>query len=466
MRQKPLRSSAKRQTAWTTAQDIKARVQKLWDRGRMLSELVELAKLAAPLELSEPAEPPGRNPLFPRRFPLKKPDSEQISSQFHQVRSWIAALAEREKYYRIEWKTIQHRVMGSNRIPAAVWIDSLHQAVQILGKQNEAETFRQLVETTRQREPALTAWLARRPLRALELAEDWPLLLDFVAWVKEHPAPNIYLRQISLPNVHTKFIEQNRSVLSELLDMVLSEDVINKNHTGSGGFAHRYGFKDKPQRVRFRVLDSEIPVFAEGLIRSKESESSGEFGKKPARLKQNTGIIPDNLLCQNAAEPGLDITLSSATFALLNLPVQTVFITENEVNFLSFPRVGGAIVIFGAGYGFAGLSAARWLRRKDIYYWGDIDTHGFTILNQLRSLFPHVRSFLMDSATLHAHETLWTFEAKPQKSDLPYLTAEESAVYKGLRANLWGKQIRLEQELIRFDRLSEALKCLQTGELS
>jgi hypothetical protein len=48
------------------------------------------------------------------------------------------------------------------------------------------------------------------------------------------------------------------------------------------------------------------------------------------------------------------------------------------------------------GYGFDNLAAALWLQQKDIYYWGDIDTHGFAILNQLRGFFPHAVSFLMD----------------------------------------------------------------------
>ena len=32
--------------------------------------------------------------------------------------------------------------------------------------------------------------------------------------------------------------------------------------------------------------------------------------------------------------------------------IRRVFITENEINFLAFPRMKEAIVIFGAGYGW------------------------------------------------------------------------------------------------------------------
>jgi hypothetical protein len=69
-------------------------------------------------------------------------------------------------------------------------------------------------------------------------------------------------------------------------------------------------------------------------------------------------------------------------------PSQRVFITENETNFLAFPEVADAIVVFGAGYGWEALARASWLHRCQLHYWGDIDTHGFAILDQLRGYFP------------------------------------------------------------------------------
>ncbi len=80
-----------------------------------------------------------------------------------------------------------------------------------------------------------------------------------------------------------------------------------------------------------------------------------------------------------------DITLTQADFAALQLPVNGVFITENEVNFLAFPAVPQSLVVFGAGYGFDALADARWLHACQVLYWGDIDTHGFAILDQLRA---------------------------------------------------------------------------------
>ena len=164
--------------------------------------------------------------------------------------------------------------------------------------------------------------------------------------------------------MHRKFIESHRNVLAELLDLALPTNALDTGKTGVSQFAARYGFLEKPARIRFRVLDPAIHT------------------------------VPGSL-CP-------DVTLDADSFSRLELAVRRVFITENETNFLAFPRVRDAIVIFGAGYGWDALARSQWLKHCSISYWGDIDTHGFGILNQLRGYSGHVDSFLMDRATLGA----------------------------------------------------------------
>jgi hypothetical protein len=106
------------------------------------------------------------------------------------------------------------------------------------------------------------------------------------------------------------------------------------------------------------------------------------------------------------------------------------------------------------------LSKATWLKRCRIHYWGDIDTHGFAILDQLRSHFDHVESFLMDRATLLAFESQWGVEEKQTLRDLTRLDHEEKALYDDLRDNRIRKQLRLEQEKIGFGFVESALSAL------
>jgi hypothetical protein len=127
-----------------------------------------------------------------------------------------------------------------------------------------------------------------------------------------------------------------------------------------------------------------------------------------------------------------------------------VFISENETIFLAFPPMQRAIVLFGAGYGWDALQNAAWLHRCALRYWGDIDTHGFAILDQFRSHFPHAVSLLMDRETLLAHRSHWGDEAEPVRHDLARLTAQEAQVYDDLRFDRLQPKLRLEQERIGY----------------
>jgi hypothetical protein len=270
--------------------------------------------------------------------------------------------------------------------------------------------------------PKLLDWLAKRAMTALDLASDWPAILAVVAWVRDHPRSGLFLRQIDAPGVHTKLVEKHRSVISELLDRVLSENAIDASARGATGFVRRYGFRDKPERIRIRFLDSSCAV-------------------APERL-------------------GRDLTLDATAFAVLDPPVERVFITENEVNFLAFPDCPRSLVIFGSGYGWSALAAASWLHHRMIHYWGDIDTHGFAILDQLRVSFPDVRSMLMSREVFLHHREFWTTEPNPVRHELPRLTSEEKSTLEALRAHAETSAPRLEQEKLPFSMVQSALQAI------
>lgn len=388
---------------WTRPADLHAQVLRLWDRGELLAGLV------------------SGHSGFPKRLALRVPTPTEMVERFDDVRAWIQAL-QAIPHCRVERRSVNHRVLGANLMPSEAWVETIQDALELIGKQGEASNFIGLVEHTQRREPGLVDWMALHPLRALSLFRDWGRLLDVVAWIKQHPRPGIYLRQMDIPGVHSKFLEAHRGVLSELLDLVLSPPAFDVAASGAVEFAKRYGFLDKPSRIRFRILDPMYALFSGSTTQ--------------------------------------DITLNAECFARLNPNVERVFITENEVNFLAFPAVEASLIIFGGGYGFAGLVQADWLSRCRLFYWGDIDTHGFAILDQLRGKFAHVRSFLMDSATLLAFESLWGVEEAQTRSDLMHLSDEELSLYYDLRDNRIRKNVRLEQEHIGFGWVQAALSRL------
>ncbi|MEW6282189.1 MAG: DUF2220 domain-containing protein, partial [Candidatus Eremiobacterota bacterium] len=153
-----------------------------------------------------------------------------------------------------------------------------------------------------------------------------------------------------------------------------------------------------------------------------------------------------------------DLSLLRDEFAAYVPSLERVFITENEVNLLAFPRLSNSLVIFGSGYSIETLDRAEWLKSREIYYWGDIDTHGFSILDRLRGHFPHTRAILMDRPTLLEHRPYWVREKKPTSVALHRLTPEEAELYADLVTGRYGQGVRLEQEMVRFPWVHRALE--------
>lgn len=394
---------------WSRPDDLQAQVRKLWDRGELLASVVPAGD-----------SPSQENALFPRRLVLRSPSSGDITDQFAAVRTWVAELRALS-HCRVTMRSFRHRIFGTNEVPDQVWVDTLEDAVAWLGKQRDLARFRVLVATTVDHQPALLPWLVQRPLQALALSSDWQRLLDVVQWLQQHPRPGIYTRQIDVAGVHSKFVEAHRAVLAELLDLALPADTINQEASGASQFEERYGLQRKPLRIRLRLLDP--------------------------------GLLPTPW--------GQDVTLDARKFARLPLAGVRVFMTENEINFLAFPPHPQSLVIFGAGYGFEVLRQTQWLAHSPMHYWGDIDTHGFAILDQLRHQWPHAQSFLMDKATVLAHAPLWGKESQPTQRDLPHLTPDEAALYDELRDNRLQDNLRLEQEQVGFGWVLAALLRLQ-----
>jgi hypothetical protein len=201
------------------------------------------------------------------------------------------------------------------------------------------------------------------------------------------------------------------------LNNILPETVYNAEVTGlsNNGFERRYGLRYDPPTCRFRILDKRLALH--GLT---------------------------------------DLTLTVSEFKALDLAVKTVFITENKINGLAFPDFPDAIVIFGLGYSVDLLAEISCLQSAQLYYWGDLDSHGFAMLSRLRGYFPQLNSLLMDEQTLNAFQDLWGVEPKSSATIPENLTTEEQQLFQRLKT----QSIRLEQERIGFNTLIGVLNML------
>ncbi len=191
-------------------------------------------------------------------------------------------------------------------------------------------------------------------------------------------------------------------------------DLIAALRTDEGrnsGFHERCGLKSVPQIVRMRLLHRSLRGYFGGL-----SDLSAPIGE----------------------------------LAGANLPVSRVYIVENLQTGLCFEDREGAVVFMGLGYGVSARARLPWVQNSKCIYWGDLDTHGFAILNAARAVLPNATSVLMDESTLLRNKGLWVEEKDQCRQELPFLTASEQGVYSGLRQQRWGVNVRLEHERIAW----------------
>ena len=376
---------------WTRPADVRAAVRRKWDSGALLARFAT----------GQDWEQIG--------IPLHGPSARQLGEHLSEARQWAAEWAQAAcGPLRVEYKQVGGRHFGANSVPSRAWLDSYDEAWALLGVRPDVRRLTGLLEITLG--TRLVPWLARYPMRALRLAEAWDKLLATVRWIEERQVPGMYLRQVDVPGVDTKFIERHKGVLSELLDIQLDPPRVDPM---APDFAGRYGFLRKPGYVRFR-MDGGFHGFSEMSVRV------DEFTEPPEGVTR-------------------------------------VYVVENEITYLAVSAPAGAMVIFGAGYAVSVLEPLGWLAGVDVVYWGDIDTHGFAILNQLRRRLPHARSMLMDRATMLAHRDHWIAEPSPSAAVLAHLDPAESGLYADLVSNAYAPSVRLEQERVRFTAVEQAI---------
>ena len=381
--------------SWTLPSEILERLRDRWLKGGDLTALVT-----------------GRD-WQPIGLTIKGPTVTEVAGDLTAVQAWAAKWVG-QRGLRVESRPLGGRKVGTNVVPAKAWVDTPQQLWRLLGVGKDVELFGELFERTSELEPVLLGWMADHPLKVLSSAGSWLRLVATVTWVAGlDRTSEVYLRQVGVPGVDTKFIEANRPMLTDLLDLRLPAERIDTSVPRSD-FTARYGFLKKPGYVRVRLLEGELEGFTEMALRTAEL----------------------------AANP---------------LPVSTVYVVENEVTYLAFPAVRDAAVLWGSGYAVSVLRSLPWLRERELVYWGDIDTHGFRILHRLREFVPAARSMLMDRATLLAHEDQWIDEEVQVREPLTRLTEAESDLYHDLVEDLFGPAVRLEQERVGFAALEAAL---------
>lgn len=361
-------------------------------------------------------------------FPKVIRSDKSVSNDFNEMRNELAEVIEFSKDrkgfgYTIAYKQVNTRKHGIQNLPEEISFQNETDYLKFLHREKEAQIFKNNSNKILTQFPELIDWIKRCPRKVIDNSKQWNELLLVCNYFKENPQPNLYIRELPV-KVHTKFIENNKGILLDLMNVVLPNESINEEFKTTKEFEKRFGLKFNQSQIRVRVLDRAISN------------------------KHLSGLT--------------DLVITEEEFCELQIPCNKVFVFENKtnysnlMNFLTLPQMENTIGIFGSGFSVSKLKKALWLANKEIFYWGDIDTHGFQILSQIRGYFPNTKSIMMDFETLNTFKEDWDTGEPIYAHSFPNLNSEEQELFQFVKADNINT-IRLEQEKISQEYVLKAL---------
>ena len=339
-------------------------------------------------------------------FPLHPPTQQQAMQDQQRVIEWVASWRNHPKLASaVQWQPRHWSLLGTQQVPVRLEISRPDELAAMIGQTvhwtSIVQRFATLQAQLKDAPEAFFAAVVRNTDRIMALAKvDFQRLMSVLNWLEQHPDSQLYIRQLPIRGVDTKWVNDHRVLITSL----------HTAHTGNTDL----GIKPEPDRWRLRILDE--AMWLAGLS---------------------------------------DITAPLDQLATLDISPARVLIVENLISLLTLPPMRQTLAIFGKGTAVSRLAQLPWVHSARVYYWGDLDTHGFRILHSLRSAGIETSSMLMDLTTLQEFEDLWATEAKPFRGELGLLTTTEAEAFAYLRAN---PGTRLEQERIDWSYVLATLR--------
>ena len=343
-------------------------------------------------------------------IPLKPPTERDVLADVEATLRWINSWrsAESELPVTVTWGRKQWARVGAQAIPERVRVEGAEQLALVAGASPEWEVMRSrcadlraaLVPLSSSTESVVAALQSHAGTIAALPAWDFTVLAGVVRWLAENPVSGRRVRELPIRGIDTKWLGRHRGLVEGLVRAVTGRDTL--------------GLTAAPRTVRVRALDTALSIG--GLA---------------------------------------DVTAPVVELASLPMPARIVLITENLETLLALPNLPGVVAIHGSGYAVDRIAELPWATSSRVLYWGDLDSHGFAILNRARAAGLDMESVLMDAATLSMHRDLWVREPQPFVGKLARLSAGESAAFAMLAAEGYP---RLEQERIPWAYALDALR--------
>lgn len=376
--------------------ELRKKLARQWDNTKLRAE-----RLLAP----------GSWPLC---LSIGKPSAKEFAEQAQRVLRHVQTWRQVD-VGRVEWGDISYRVSDRPVSMPLRWIvngpsDWIDAAADPAVKRE----FRQLEGIIEQVAPIFHPLLvSHRSLWRYKDPQDIISAARLACRLEPGCAKGLPLRLLSGQGVDTKFIENNISLLTRLLDVRFSGEASEQGLTT---------FLDAFDESSHWVL---VVPLSPGLLPFKK--------------------------CR----------VTTAELAETTLPTSRVLVIENEQCLHQLPALSDTIAVLGCGLDVQWLSSSV-LDEKHVAYWGDMDSWGLLMLARARRSRPRLDALLMNHELFeqHASHSAVPEPVKAQESVPDGLLDEEADFYRYLTRLPRG---RLEQEFLPARLVEEALVGWQKG---
>ncbi|MEH5557125.1 DUF3322 domain-containing protein [Klebsiella variicola] len=349
--------------------------------------------------------PPGNWPLC---LTIGKPSAKIFAEQPQRVLQHVQ-LWRQVAVGRVEWEEVSYRASdGPVSMPLRWIMNGPSDWINAAADATVSREFRLLEGIIEQVDPIFHPLLiSHRSLWRNKGSQDIISAARLASRLEPGCAKGLPLRLLSGQGVDTKFIENNISLLTRLLDMRFSGEASEQGLTT---------FLDAFDESSHWVL---VVPLSPGLLPFKK--------------------------CR----------VTTAELAETTLPASRVLMIENEQCLHQLPELSDTIAVLGCGLDVQWLSSVV-LDKKRVAYWGDMDSWGLLMLARARRCRPTLDVLLMNRELFeqYASHSAVPEPVKAQEAIPDGLLNEEGDFYRYLTCLPRG---RLEQEFLPAGVVGEEL---------
>lgn len=346
---------------------------------------------------------------WPQRLNIGKPAArlftDNIQAVLRHVENWRSV-----NVGKVDWEPVSYRAgLAPISLPMRWHLRSPSEWIAAIHDPAVSQEYAQLEYLVEQVDSAFHALLvAQRSLWLTKTPEEVVATARLATRLSPGCARGRPLRLLAEHGVDTKFFERNATLLTKLLD----------------------------ERFEGAASEQGLTTFLDAF------EESGHW----------VLVIP----LQPELLPFKRLRLTTGELADTPLPGSRLLVVENEQCIHLLPKIlPDTLTVLGSGLDLQWLASAH-LARKQIAYWGDMDTWGLLMLARARLHRPAVAALLMERALFEQHSSKSAViePTKALASAPPGLLADEVAFYQYLLAQERG---RLEQEYLPKEQVEQAI---------